>query len=209
MRIVSEEAQRNPKRLTLEILGAIGVIAVLAGVLYPVYTDGDNGRKRMCLSRLKQLSLASINYSADSDDTYPPYFTFDGHDSAQRFVDVTESYSKTKDAFMCPQDTDSIQENQEGLLDKMTYVHSLALRGTIPDFPTGKRAFKQSDVKAPEAIAYVRDPIRGYGLPKAVNSQPPQDGKPHFFSPHGERFTVGYLDGHVRARTPIDEFMEL
>lgn len=208
MRIFSKKAEGNRGRMLLEIFLCLLVVTVISAVLYPVFFQYGTSHRSMCLSRIKQLTISAIMYTDDNNDCFPPQFTFDGPEQTQTFIDVMMNYTKNKDVFLCPQDTSNLP-NQEGLADKMTYVHSLALRGIIPEFSTGKRVLKLTEVEQVATVAYLRDPIRGFGIPEPMNSQPPQDGKAHFFSPHGARFNLSYLDGHARARTPIDEFKEL
>lgn len=205
-----EPTMPNRKRLIAKSVGVILIFSIIAAILYPVFAQSRDGSPRSaCISHLKQLSVAAILYTEDNNECYPPYYTFDGPGTTQKLIDVTMVYSKNQDVYHCPQDNSSIQPNQEGLTDKMSYVNSLALRGVIPEFSTGKRVLRQSDVEAGATTPFLRDPIRGYGLPESKNSQPPQDGKSHFKSPHNFLFNLAYLDGHAKSRSTIDEFKEL
>lgn len=200
-----EPTKPSRKRLIGELLGAILVITIIALILFPVFTNKNPGHRRACISNLKQLTLGAIMYLSDNNESLPPYYTFDGPGATQKLIDVTMVYTKNKGVYLCPQDNDSIQLNQEGLEGKMTYVDSLTLRGIIPEFSTGKRVLRQSDVKDVAMTPFLRDPIRGYGLAEPKS----KEQKPQFMSPHGTRFILSYLDGHAKAKSPIDEFKEL
>lgn len=56
----------------IELLVVIGIIAILAGLLFPVFAQArEKGRQTLCLSNLKQIGAAVQMYSADSDDVMP------------------------------------------------------------------------------------------------------------------------------------------
>ncbi len=210
MRIFSEQAKTSRLHFVLELIVGLVMTAIIGIMLILVFSrSGYRPNRSICLSRLKQLSTATLMYTDDNNDCYPPYFTFDGPETPQKLIDVTMDYTKNKDVYLCPLDDKTNQPNQEGLADKMSYVHSLTLRGVIPEFSTGKRVLRQSDVEAAATTPFLRDPIRGYGLPESKNSQPPQDGKSHFKSPHNFLFNLSFLDGHAKSKSTIDEFKEL
>lgn len=57
----------------IEILVVIGIIAIVAAILFPVFTRArENGRGMSCLSNLRQLNLALQMYAGDNDETFPP-----------------------------------------------------------------------------------------------------------------------------------------
>jgi prepilin-type N-terminal cleavage/methylation domain-containing protein/prepilin-type processing-associated H-X9-DG protein len=54
----------------IELLVVIAIIAILAAILFPVFAQAkEAAKKTSCLSNTKQLSLSSIMYSGDVDDT--------------------------------------------------------------------------------------------------------------------------------------------
>jgi prepilin-type N-terminal cleavage/methylation domain-containing protein/prepilin-type processing-associated H-X9-DG protein len=56
----------------IEILVVIGIIALLAAILFPVFARvRENGRKTVCNSNMKQLGLAFQQYTQDSGGRYP------------------------------------------------------------------------------------------------------------------------------------------
>ena len=56
----------------IELLVVIAIIAILAAILFPVFAQArEKARQTSCLSNLKQLGLATLQYVEDYDDQYP------------------------------------------------------------------------------------------------------------------------------------------
>jgi prepilin-type N-terminal cleavage/methylation domain-containing protein/prepilin-type processing-associated H-X9-DG protein len=56
----------------IELLVVIAIIALLAAILFPVFARArENARRASCLSNLKQMGLAVMQYVQDFDETYP------------------------------------------------------------------------------------------------------------------------------------------
>ncbi len=63
----------NRQAFTLiELLVVIAIIAILASILFPVFARArENARRTSCLSNLKQVGLAFMQYTQDYDERYP------------------------------------------------------------------------------------------------------------------------------------------
>ncbi len=58
----------------IELLVVIAIIAILAGILFPVMAEAKKSAKRIvCLSGMRQVSLAAMLYIQDADETWFPY----------------------------------------------------------------------------------------------------------------------------------------
>ena len=56
----------------IELLVVIAIIAILAAILFPVFAQAKAAAKASAdLSNVKQINLGMIQYTADTDDTYP------------------------------------------------------------------------------------------------------------------------------------------
>src|SRR5205823_6104839 len=57
----------------VELLVVIAIIALLAGILFPVFAQArEKGRQTYCLSNLRQMGAAMMLYTEDHDGFYPP-----------------------------------------------------------------------------------------------------------------------------------------
>ena len=60
----------------IELLVVIAIIAILAGILFPVFTRArENARRTACQSNLRQLAMAMRMYASDWDGFFPAYPT--------------------------------------------------------------------------------------------------------------------------------------
>lgn len=56
----------------IEILVVVGIMAILAAILFPVFAQAkDAAKKTVCISNLKQWGMGFNMYISDSDDLYP------------------------------------------------------------------------------------------------------------------------------------------
>ncbi len=68
-------SSKNRSAFTLiELLVVIAIIAILAAILFPVFARArENARKSSCQSNLKQIGIASMQYSQDYDEALYPH----------------------------------------------------------------------------------------------------------------------------------------
>ncbi len=76
MPLPAATAPRPLRGFTLiELLTVIAIISLLAAILFPVFAQArEKARQASCLSNMKQVGLAVLQYNQDSDETYPPSF---------------------------------------------------------------------------------------------------------------------------------------
>ncbi|MBC8135954.1 MAG: DUF1559 domain-containing protein [Fibrella sp.] len=104
---VSTRSGRNAAFTLIELLVVIAIIAILAAILFPVFAQArEKARQTSCLSNMKQLSLAILQYTQDYDEMYPF-----GAGTKEWFPEYGETwpimvspYVKTYDAYRCPSD---------------------------------------------------------------------------------------------------------
>lgn len=103
----------------IELLVVIAIIAILAGILFPVFAQArESARKASCQSNLKQLLLAMNMYGQDHDETLMPSFNDNGGAAwwagdcrlpdgepcwkGKVWHGIVQPYLKNKGVFVCP-----------------------------------------------------------------------------------------------------------
>ncbi len=100
----------------IELLVVIAIIAILASILFPVFARArENARRTSCMSNLKQLGLATMQYAQDYDDGFPnltllsaetpPGGYWDGSAVANiewYWPQILFPYHKSHQVFFCP-----------------------------------------------------------------------------------------------------------
>ncbi len=95
----------------IELLVVIAIIAILAAILFPVFARArEKARQSSCLSNVKQIMLAMMQYTQDYDEKYPYASAWGPNDDRTYWDDALQPYIKNTQVFRCP----SVQTEPHG-----------------------------------------------------------------------------------------------
>jgi prepilin-type N-terminal cleavage/methylation domain-containing protein/prepilin-type processing-associated H-X9-DG protein len=154
----------------IELLVVIAIIAILAAILFPVFSRArEMARRTSCLNNFKQIGLGLIQYAQDYDETFPVrYGACCGPSAYYDYVNGYEKtwetmiypYVKNYDVFKCPSNSNATSHG--------IWVDSITPGGTV-ESPYIKCGYEMYNLNtnlsppvAPNGIAY---PITEPSLP--------------------------------------------
>ncbi len=103
----------------IELLVVIAIMAILAAILFPVFARArENARRTSCLSNLKQMGLAVMQYTQDNDEKYPmayispaapnaptgkpSWIPYSGGPGYWVWQEIIYPYTKSEQMYACP-----------------------------------------------------------------------------------------------------------
>lgn len=89
----------------IELLVVIAIIALLAAILFPVFSRArETARKASCLSNMRQIGLATMQYTQDYDESMVKVYTYlgPGNTNLVWWQDVLQPYMKSYQLVLCP-----------------------------------------------------------------------------------------------------------
>lgn len=177
----------------IELLVVIAIIAILAAILFPVFAKArEKARQSSCLSNVKQLMLAFLQYAQDFDEMGMQRDTNAAVTPRYGWTDMVAAYVKNTQVFICPS----------------TKVNATCFNTTIPT------SYGYSFCEARNAAATIKHPSeflvfvdwRGYAIkyhsaggatcvdcPWNTRWRPGTDT-----IPHNDGVNVGLYDGHAK-----------
>lgn len=148
----------------IELLIVIGIIAILAGILFPVFASArEKARTSSCASNMRQLATGLLAYAQDYDESFPfgigcygtmmsPYFGVTGEDSSNDanmagagWAGEIMSHVKSTAVFTCPDD-----------LTQLTYPKVTAVSYAINANTAGASAIRMASPSLTVLLAEVQ-----------------------------------------------------
>lgn len=175
--MASETKRRHKPGFTLiELLVVIAIIAILAAILFPVFSRArENARRASCQSNLKQIGLGIMQYTQDYDEKLPHSANYNvfgagsfdpnslsSRKEAQSWRSMIYPYVKSAQVYYCP----SYFPEYNGAPTKQDWQPNLD--GTVDDFTTSGYAVNEGRVPpdsdiSQRGIGGIRGPFAGSG----------------------------------------------
>ena len=146
--VLSRTASLTRRAFTLiELLVVISIIALLIGILLPVLGNArEAARQTRCLSNMRQMSIATINYTLDFRGEIPTIGLAEGGESLneeeswlvllQQYADVSDGLERDPLLYRCPSDSSPFFNSpapSNGKIRRTGYALSNSL-GLAPTF---------------------------------------------------------------------------
>ncbi len=182
----------------IELLVVIAIIAILAAILFPVFARArENARRTSCMSNMKQLGLAFMQYAQDYDERMPV-----GHPGTVGGVEYFGGngwsggifpYTKSVQLYSCPSDA----SNNTARPVKASYAFNLALPRSYGGYPGMSGLASMNAVSRTILLSEVLNGSfnPATDAPFGGNAYSPAgDGLPGYhFQPVGYQYATGYL----------------
>lgn len=127
--VSSQPAGRSNGFTLIEVLIVIGILALLAAILFPVFAKArENARSSACLSNYHQIGLAIHMYAQDENDHTPA-----NGGSFQGLLSDCLPYTHTTAIFTCPDDYDRTEEGRVGSYRMPSLYQNMQLSCGWPD----------------------------------------------------------------------------
>ena len=202
----------NRKGFTLiELLLVIGIMAILAGMLFPVFAQArEKARTISCVSNLKQLSMAQLMYAQDWDESMAPiYFQYyePGRQSRSYYWNnIILNYVRSKQIYVCP--TSKAQWDTKRTVYTPPSMENIPCSYTVNCRVYNSQYRQLSQIAKPSELYSMTDGryfhFKAYlGSPAKISlDQPYQEWWGGCAIPpvrvHSDGLNVSFLDGQVR-----------
>ena len=191
----------------IELLVVIAIIAILAAILFPVFAKArEKARQTSCLSNLKQLGLAMLQYAQDYDEVFPdrsngpttfttqvqadPNFNFNGTTLWYNcWTNSIFPYIKNSQIYRCP----STSWSWYGVAYAMAIHYAAAGGGSVS---LGR--INMGTVKRPAQIGLIFEvgPCGG-GCQYCLYNSSTYSSR-YVAARHNEGTNIAFIDGHVK-----------
>ena len=210
---------RSQKGFTLiELLVVIAIIAILAAILFPVFSKvRENARRTVCLSNEKQIGLGILQYVQDTDEQYPQLrgddkgaSTYGGNGSETDWwwSQAIYPYVKSVNVYTCPSnpDTGPVCPNKATFSPQLHESYVMNSRVAQPHGWWNSGGSSLASVEEPSQKIMVCEstgnefPSPDYMWPEINTTDMVQYG----FAGHNGMSNYLFCDGHAKAMRPVN-----
>ncbi len=168
----------------LEVLSVVGIIALMVAVLFPVFQKARESHPHgSCQSNLKQLGLAYIQYTQDSNEVFPSGVNAAGNGWAGKLY----LFIKSTSVYRCP--------DESAPTPAVSYAQNQNLTGQSSAVFTAPAATVELyEFTTPDCDPFTTETVSATGL------SAPQNSIRH----DPQTFALNFLaaDGHVKRLKP-------
>jgi len=192
----------------IELLVVIAIIAILAAILFPVFAKArEKARQASCLSNMKQLGLAAMQYAQDYDEWYCGTIT---GISGVRYIywyDNLQPYIKNTQCLYCGS-------------TRFLYGMNRYITTQTSGSPTNYYGTPMAPLQKPAEKILMADCAgdssahNGYGnrvcmiyYRYVIGGDPAVNCRGHLWPAHNEGCNVAFADGHAKWHAIDDEFV--
>jgi len=188
----------------IELLVVIAIIAILAAILFPVFSRArENARRASCQSNLKQIGLAFQQYISDNDDRFPQM----GPVLPQTFgwAYFIQPYMKSEQVLQCPSEPNDPPSGANldaravgaGFTD---YFYNANIGFVDPaSTPPHPSPWKETVATGPSNTILIGDGDFKTGSSTNTDNV---NGPPVWAIRHFDGGNYGFVDGHVKFLKP-------
>lgn len=172
----------------VELLVVIGIIAVLAAILFPVFSAVHrSARKAACMSNLRQLVMATKMYSDDNDRKLVP-----AKAGAYTWCVLLQGYMKNDKIIKCPE-----EGKGQTVASSEDLAHSYGINYNLTyNYGSGAPfVYGMSGINRTTDLLLFFDMKQSAA---AMGSSYNTNGTSRMDERHGDQCGVGFLDGHAK-----------
>lgn len=203
-------ARRKSGFTLIELLVVIAIIALLAAILFPVFSRArENARRASCQNNLRQIGMGLVQYVQDYDERLPysaiqqvDTYAFNYQNRSDvSWIGQVYPYIKSWQVFRCPS---AISETTVGLIPSGDSNTNYVSNGVVSSL-SNLAAFKGrllSQIASPASIIWAREndlaTRKAWTYPYYIGSWVHWMDSPTYGSLHFDGGNILFCDGHVK-----------